>query len=178
VDRVLPPSVRRWCCFRPTCAVFDSGCATITQVGDLDENPNCARRWASFRLLGDRLDPASVTEWLALHPTGAMSKGEELPAGKYGKAHRRHTGVWLLESEHQITSTSLERHVVWLLEQVEPRAEALAIVRAALDLRADFFCYWVSKTGDGGPELSPTTLRRIAALDVPLGIDFYDDSAA
>jgi hypothetical protein len=163
---------------RPTCAVFNHRCATITQVGGLDENANCARTRASFRLLGDRLDPVFVTERLGLHPTRAMSKSEEIPAGKSGEAHRRRTGVWLLESEATVTSTSLERHVVWLLEQVEPSRDALATVRAALDLRADFFCYWVSKSGDGGPEISPTTLRRIAELDAPLGIDFYDDSAA
>jgi hypothetical protein len=84
---------------RPTCAVFNHRCATITQVGGLDENANCARTRASFRLLGDRLDPVFVTERLGLHPTRAMSKSEEIPAGKSGEAHRRRTGVWLLEAK-------------------------------------------------------------------------------
>jgi hypothetical protein len=40
-------------------------------------------------------------------------------------------------------------------------------------LRADFYCYWVSATGQGGPEVSPETLARIAALGASLGFEFH-----
>jgi Domain of unknown function (DUF4279) len=72
-----------------------------------------------------------------------------------------------------VESTSLERHLIHLLEAIEPAKGALVTLRRRHELLADFFCYWVSATGHGGPELSPDTLRRIAALDAPLGIDFY-----
>jgi hypothetical protein len=97
-----------------------------------------------------------------------------LPAGRHGKtARRQRTGIWLLHSDRAVGSTSLERHLIYLLDAVEPAALALDAVRSQYDLRADFFCYWLSATGHGGPEISPLTLARIAALDAPLGIDFY-----
>jgi hypothetical protein len=100
-------------------------------VGSLDENPNCARTYATFRLAGDTLKPDEVSAALGLTPTHAVAK------------RRQRTGVWLkaLRREHE--------------------------------LRGDFFCYWLSASGHGGPEVSPTTLARIAALDLSLGIDFY-----
>lgn len=83
------------------------------------------------------------------------------------------TGVWLLGSEHGVESTSLERHLVHLLDVIEPAAAALEMLRRRHELRIDLFCYWLSATGHGGPEISPGTLARIAALDAALGIDFY-----
>jgi hypothetical protein len=139
----------------------------------LDENPNCARTHATFRLVGDALNPAEVTAALAVSPTRALGKGAELPAGPRGEARRQRIGIWLLGTEDKLDSTSLDRHLIQLLDAIEPAAPALNTLRAEHDLRADFFCYWLSGTGHGGPEVSPATLARIAALDASLGIDFY-----
>jgi hypothetical protein len=38
---------------------------------------------------------------------------------------------------------------------------------------ADVFCYWVSATGNGGPDLSPQVLGRLAARELVLGFDIY-----
>lgn len=144
----------------------------------LDENPSCARTYASFRLAGDALDPDGVSAALGLTPTTALARDEEIPIGRKGKAslHRR-TGIWLIDTEHTIESTSLERHLIHLLDAVEPAAAGLDALRSRHDLRADFFCYWLSATGHGGPHISPGSLRRIAALDAELGIDFYGVSS-
>jgi Domain of unknown function (DUF4279) len=95
-------------------------------------------------------------------------------AAARGKTTRRQrTGVWLLGTDDRVESTSLERHLIHLLDAIEPAAATLNALRSRDELRADFFCYWLSATGHGGPEVSPTTLARIAALDAALGIDFY-----
>jgi hypothetical protein len=143
-------------------------------MSSLDENPNCARTHATFRLVGDALDPHEITGALGIPPTRALRKDQEIPDGGKGKTTRRQSlGVWLLATEHTLDSTSLERHLITLLDAIEPTASQLGAVRARRGLRADFFCYWLSATGHGGPEVSPGTLPRIAALDAPLGIDFY-----
>jgi hypothetical protein len=49
----------------------------------------------------------------------------------------------------------------------------LADIRAEHDLKADFFCFWLSATGHVGPEIAAETLGRIAALNAKIGIDFY-----
>jgi hypothetical protein len=38
---------------------------------------------------------------------------------------------------------------------------------------ADILCYWVSATGNGGPEFSPEVLARLARLQLRLGFDIY-----
>jgi hypothetical protein len=144
----------------------------------LDENPNCARTDATFRLSGDALDPDEVRAALGLKPTCAFAKDQEVPVGRKGTTTRRQrTGVWLLASEHSVESTSLERHLIHLLDVIEPATATLDTLRRQHELRADFFCYWLSATGHGGPEISPRTLKRIAALDAALGIDFYGPAA-
>lgn len=147
---------------------------SVKAVTSLDENPNCEKTYASFRLGGDALDPDEVTSALGITPTQAFIKDQEIPVGRKGKATRRQrTGVWLLDTEHTVESTSLERHVIWLLDAVEPAADARRALRARRGLEADFFCYWLSAHGHGGPLFAPGTLARIAALDAVLGIDFY-----
>jgi Domain of unknown function (DUF4279) len=111
---------------------------------------------------------------LGLTPTRTFAKGQEVPVGRKGKTTRRQrTGVWLLGTEDRVESTSLERHLIHLLDAVEHATPALARLRAQRGLTVDFFCFWESATGHGGPEVSPDTLARIAALDAALGIDFY-----
>lgn len=142
-------------------------------VGPLDENPNCAATYAAFRLIGDRLDPEAANRVLGLEPSLAIAKGEEIPAGKVGPARHQRTGVWLLSSKEAVRSTSLERHLVYLLDLVEPSAPEVDALRMSHAIQVDFFCYWRSATGHGGPEVSPVTLGRIAGLGALLGIDFY-----
>ncbi len=140
----------------------------------LDENPNCARTYASFRLTGDALDPEVVTTTLGIKPMRALAKNQAIPTIRRGNGTRRQrTGVWALTSQGIMSSTSLERHLIYLLDAIEPAATPLDTLRVEHNLQADFFCYWLSATGHGGPELSPRTLDRIAALDARLGIDFY-----
>lgn len=144
-------------------------------MSSLEENPNCARTHAAFRLVGDGLDPDAATQVLGLEPSVARAKGQDIPAGRVGPARRQRTGVWLLSTDGVVSSTSLERHLIHLLESIEPAGAALDTLRRNEDISADFFCYWVSATGHGGPEVSPATLNRIAALRASLGIDFHDE---
>ncbi len=143
-------------------------------VRSVDENPNCARTYATFCLAGDALKPDEVSAALGLTPTWALAKHDEIPVGRKGKTTRRQpTGVWLLRTDDTVDSTDLERHLIYLLDAVEPASHSLAALRRHDDLKTDFFCFWLSATGHGGPVISPATLARIAALDTPLGIDFY-----
>lgn len=140
----------------------------------IDENPNCARTYATFRLSGNALIPDEVTAALGITPTRASMSDQHVSVGRAGSTTRRYpAGVWLLATDHRVESTSLERHLIHLLEAIEPVAATLKVLRSRHELRADFFCYWLSATGHGGPEISSDTLARIAALDAALDLDFY-----
>ena len=129
-------------------------------------NPNCAATCATLRLYGDALDPAEVSRLLGLEPTDSAAKGETVVVG--AKSRTAPTGRWILTSENAIQSTNLEDHLDWLLDR-------LSVVPCDVPGvgRADVFCYWVSATGHGGPELSPQMLARLASLQLTLGFDLY-----
>ena len=142
-------------------------------IGPASDNPNCARTYAAFRLVGEDLDPEAVSRALGLEPDVARAKGEEITAGRVGPARQQRTGIWSLSTENHLTSTSLDSHLGHLLGRIEPSRSQLEALRRDDDIRADFLCYWRSATGHGGPEVSAETLGRIAALGASLGIDFY-----
>lgn len=141
----------------------------------LQENGNCLIAHATFRVLGEELDPSDVTRLLGVEPTQALRRDQLVPTQT--SVRRQETGVWLLKSEGKVASTSLERHLVYLLDLVEPHAVALDELRREQAVTADFFCFWLSATGHGGPIFSADVMQRVAATGAELGIDFYGGAA-
>jgi hypothetical protein len=126
----------------------------------------------SFRLGGDRLAPEAVERATGLVADFAAAKGD-VRRSSTAREIRQRTGVWLVTSEGRVESTSVERHLIYVLEKVEPAKEELLAVAREQGLTADFFCYCVSATGHGGPEIGADTLRRISELGASLGFDLY-----
>ena len=155
-----------------------SGVGFNDRIAPLDENPNCRITHVSLRLIGDHLPTAEVTARTGLEPTFAADKGAARPAGPRSRSsvYTQPSGVWYVSSEGHVDSTSLERHLIWLLDRIEPARQALLAVAAEHGARVDFFVYWVSASGEGGPEITAPSLERIASLNASLGFDIYDES--
>ena len=134
-----------------------------------DDWATCAETHAAFRLGGSDVNPDRVTEVLGIQPTYTYRLGD--PVGRTGS--RRSTSAWILSSEGQVGSKDLKRHVDWLLDKVEPRADALTRLRMEEGADADVFCLWVSKSGNGGPDLGPRQMARLAGLQLTIGLDLY-----
>jgi len=143
-------------------------------VSTLDENPNCEATHATFRLIGDSLKPTEVEAALGIQGDFGVARDEIRRGGIVAKRTvRQPTGVWYLTTEGKPGSTSVERHLIYLLEQVEPVSERLAQLVDRASLTADLYCYWVSATGQGGPAVSAETLDRIARLSAELSFEFH-----
>ncbi len=141
----------------------------------LQENANCLLAHATFRVVGAVLDPNDVTAALQLEPSQALRTGQLVPTAT--QIRRQELGVWLLKSEGHVVSTSLERHLNYLLDRVEPGVAALRRLQEAQEVSTDFFCFWMSATGHGGPVFSTEVLQRVARIGAELGIDFYGGGA-
>jgi hypothetical protein len=140
----------------------------------LDENPNCEATHASFRLIGDSLHPPDVEKALRIRGDFSAPKGQIRRAGRLvHRTVRQPTGVWSLTTDGKLACTSIERHLRFLLDQLEPVRENLATLVRDAALHADFYCYWVSATGQGGPAVSAETLGRIASLSAELDFEFH-----
>jgi hypothetical protein len=122
--------------------------------------------WVGLTITGD-FDPNDVTWRLGLEPTHARLKGEVRPPSA-----PRETSTWAIDSEKWIAADTIEPHLEWLLDLLEPRADALAaIVANGAFAYAD--CFWASPGRSGGPWIEAKSMRRLAALDLPLIISFY-----
>ena len=123
----------------------------------------------SLRLLGD-FDPDVATTRLCLNPSHTHLRGALAGNGRTGRRYQH--SLWLMGSEEHVHSLNFEPHVTWLLDQIEPHAEALAGLKAE-GVECDVDCFWESTWMSGGPWISPESMARLSTLNLPLVISFY-----
>jgi hypothetical protein len=131
---------------------------------------------ASFDLSGQALDVQALTDLTGLEPEWSWRRGDIRMDRQTGRTyHVRREGRWVVTSDGSVerVGPSLEDHLVWLLERLEPHATALTELIIDLDLRADFRCAYFQRQENSMWELSADTLRRIAALRASITYDAY-----
>jgi hypothetical protein len=139
---------------------------------------HCYSTYADFILAGEDFDPETVTARLGLHEAGLGPQGLLVWAPRDGgftpARDEWHVSSWTLSTGglEELPDDTLERHLRVLLEVFESRGAALDRVRGELRLEAWFDCYWCASGFPAGPSLSADTMRRIAALDAHLALDF------
>lgn len=136
-----------------------------------DEYSTCAKTYATFRIYPGDMDPAAVTERLGIEPTSWQRKGE-LADAPFGRPKMVSINAWFLGSRGVVESMDVRRHLDWLLDVLTPKAEAIRALYQA-GCKMDIFCYWLSRSGHGGPIISPVQMARFAELNLELGFDFY-----
>lgn len=142
----------------------------------IDDNyGTCERTKVTLRIDCGSRHPEEITAFLDIRPTttvenGAAVMNEGDNTGRIGKFN-----LWFLDSEGDVTSKDLRRHLDWLLDKIEPSASQILSLRES-GVPIDVLCVWWSKYGDGGPTLWPKQMRRLADLDLELSIDFADYS--
>lgn len=140
----------------------------------LAENPNCSETHADLRFVGPLVDPSEITSMLGLAPTFKIAVGES-PRPDDPRYNSRSEGIWLLSSEGSVSSTDLEIHLRWLIDQLPASfAETVRELRS-VGTRCEVLCAWHSATGHGGPVISPDVIARLAPLGLELQFDFYSD---
>lgn len=140
----------------------------------MSENENCERTYASFCIAGEHLNPTKITEELRIEPNIAYAKNDVVKS-RTG-VQRRSRGLWLVDSENRLQSTSLERHLLYLINKLEPYRDVIQFYVDSNEYHVNFLCCWVSSSGHGGPVLSPDILRRLSGLCEEVSFDFYDYS--
>lgn len=145
---------------------------TEIQSDALRENDNCEKTSASFRIAGEGLNPDSITRRLGTEPSYCHSAGHTKTL-RNGMVVRYRSGIWILDSEGKLSSTSLERHLLFLLGLIEEKSPEIVPFVASPSYRVDFLCCWMSATGHGGPVLSGSILKRLAPLCNEVNFDLY-----
>ena len=136
-----------------------------------DDYPTCTRTYATLRIYPEHLDPLYLTERLGIQPSSWQRKGEiRNPSSKVLRAYSLHG--WFLSSKGVLDSKDSRRHIEWLLEILSPKAETIRALQNE-GCRMDVSCYWGSKSGHGGPTLSPEQMAELARLKLELWFDVY-----
>lgn len=151
----------------------------------IPDDPHCESTRAALVLSGVELDPRQVSDRLGLDPTSAYISGATTGVGT-GSLDRRprswpaEVGLWILATTtpDQPAATrkahkSLEWHLQALLEIIEPAAPAIRAIAPECE-KAEVACTWMSSYELGaGPRLTPSTMSRLAALGLPLVVEFF-----
>ncbi|MEM7559288.1 MAG: DUF4279 domain-containing protein [Planctomycetota bacterium] len=135
--------------------------------------------WASVRFMAPNLDPLVVTKATRLPADTQHRRGEphirrSRKSGNVREYSPFHAGLWVMTSESWVESLSLETHIIWLLDQLEPKAQSIHAIRVN-DLEIDFFCCSIGNT-PSPPPISRETTGRAEALGIRIEIDHYDSS--
>jgi len=131
----------------------------------------CSYTHAWLRIMGESLDPDEVTCLLEVTPTEIQRSGERL-SPETDNVHQ-YSG-WFLSTKGVLTSLDARHHLDWILERVGDKHREFAALRDRGYL-LDACCRWDSKSGEGGPTLSPLQMLGFAQLGIELWFDIYFD---
>ena len=132
-----------------------------------DNYPTCKKTYATLRIYHDALEPEVVSSRLVLEPSKSQRKGQTLGPNRVARL-----GGWFLSSQDQVNSKDVRRHIAWILDHMAgSKDEFLKLQDEGYE--TDLFCYWLSASGHGGPELDPELMQRLVSLRLPIGFDVY-----
>jgi hypothetical protein len=151
------------------------------------------RTFATFRIVGDRLEPDQITNFLKIRPTQAYAKGEQYTAGPRSANLLGRTGVWYLSTDQFVASSDLNDHLNYLLRALQlggrrsDRATDgaqltanLLDLRRLMDekaLRAVVTCFWYGPAGVRKPSIPRGTAEVFNLIDADIETDFDADES-
>jgi hypothetical protein len=136
-----------------------------------DDYPTCCETYVTLRLYHPSDHPEKVTGLLGLAPSKSQMVGETWE--QRNKKEKYQLSGWFFTSEGSVDSYDSEKHLDWLLNQIEPKLSILQSLTTEHGWRADIACLWDSQSGHGGPTLSPALLRRLGIIGIELWFDVY-----
>jgi hypothetical protein len=131
--------------------------------------PTCKCCFASVTVDAGDLDPGFITDCLKIEPTSTWKKGE---LAQHSSSRVNPFSGWRLSSKGCVDSRDLRNHIDWLLDRFALRKAEMESLRAE-GCVFRVWCYWLSKYGEGGPTISVPQAKRLAELELELGLDVY-----
>ncbi len=136
------------------------------------------RAYACIRFMAPDLDPVEITKALRLPPDTQHRCGEprikRSAKGVVTEYAPYKFGLWSMSSDQCVDSPKLESHLKWLLDELEPRADAILSLDIN-DLKTDFFCYSMGAS-TSPPSLPQTIIERADRIRIIIDIDHYDST--
>jgi len=135
------------------------------------ENESKIKVNASFRVMGETLQPERVSELLEISPAYSHRKGDAnvSPSGRHFS--ERSGGIWILESEAD-SGAGVEAHILSILEQLKGKRDSLQHLKQE-GLRMDIFVGVFGLDEPLGFSIEEETVSEIAFLGLRIDFDIY-----
>ena len=136
----------------------------------------CDRTCAKLLIYPSLLKHEDVTALLAIQPTEAQNKGDEIPTVRRTIRVAKVT-FWSISSEAYVSSKDVRAHLDWLLDRLANSHDALRDLQQHHEVKMSVCCVWWSRGGHGGPTLWPEQMRQLAELNLECSfeVQFYPE---
>ena len=148
-------------------------------------DPPAQKAFATLRFEGDALDPAALTDLLAVPPTLAYRKGERFTLGKRGLEKVGQTGYWFLNTKDRLGPLDLNAHVRLIETMLTDRSarrdghDRFQRLRSLVDadgLSVLTTLFWFGAAGEPAPTIDPRLRNLIGDLRGEIETDFMVQS--
>ena len=133
-----------------------------------DDYGTCDETYSTLRIYHDSLPPTDVTGRLGVEPDEMLFKGKIPPKRK----RPAQINGWFLCSESHVKSFDSRRHIDWIIDQLDSKGPCLSEMMES-GYRIEISSYWGSKSGHGGPTISPYQMERLSNLGIEVSWDVY-----
>jgi len=135
-----------------------------------DDYGTCERTYVTLCIRSLTVFPEEITQLLDIEPSHWQRIGES-PSDSTRRPPAKING-WFLTTEDIVDSRDSRRHIDWLLDQIlSKKKEILELKIAGCDMNIS--CYWLRKSGQGGPSLHAKQIGIMSELSLPLWFDIY-----
>ena len=137
----------------------------------IDNYSSCEATHVTLCVYPKEGGPESVSKSLGLTPTSFQKVGELSKTKSIAQID-----AWFLSSKGKVSSKDSRRHIDWILKKLEGKKRNIRGL-SKKGARVELSCYWLSKTGNGGPSHFPDQLIKIGGLGIEFYYDFYSMDA-
>ena len=124
----------------------------------------------SLRFFGDDLDLDAITMAVGIEPESTGRKGEHIRGNPRYAIHK--TSIWVRSyDEDQASPFAIQ--IANFLDQLQDCADAIRALTSQPGVEAELFLGFSSGNGQGGFDLPPSLLARLADLGIGLSLDLY-----
>jgi hypothetical protein len=134
---------------------------------------SCSKTYATLGIYSDTISPTEMTNQLKIQPTQTQTIGELTYKNKNNSKRIKING-WFLSSKGKVKSKDSRNHINWIFEQFKYDFKALKKLQK-VNCLTDISCYWLSKSGNGGPTISPNQAIYLSKANIDLWYDFYSE---
>lgn len=141
----------------------------------LSDFVDCKEVSVDFGIFSDALKPNKVTQSLSIQPTRAFAKGDSYSNRRTPGVFKYLVGAWHFNTVHYVDSKSMEKHLLFLLEKIEPVKTNLLVYLQ--DPACNVYCrlWWDTTAAHGGFDLSSSSVGRLSALCNFFGFNYIVD---